>query len=316
MEQGGERAMTLQQLKYFIETVNCGSISKAADNLFLSQPSLSSSIKELENETGVELFTRTSKGMALTQDGVEFLGYARQVIEQADFLERRYLSKKPPRRVFSVSSQHYAFAVNAFVSMVRKTNADEYELTMRETQTHDIVESVRTLRSEIGILYLNPFNRKVIEKLLRESDLTFHSLFTAKPHIFTGSASPLAKREYVTLKELEGYPCLTYEQGEYNSFYFSEEILSTEFHKKSIKVTDRATMFNLMIGLDGYTISSGIISADLNGDNIAAIPLQVEDSIEVGWISHRSIRLTAQAELYLEELDKAIRYYGVPGEVI
>lgn len=303
--------MTLSQLRYFIEATRCGSISKAAENLFLSQPSLSNAIRELEAETGTELFTRTSKGITLTQDGVEFLGYARQVIEQADLLEQRYLDKKPPRRVFSVSSQHYAFAVNAFVNMVRKTNADEYELTMRETQTYDIVESVRTMRSEIGILYRSPFNRKVIEKLLRESDLTFHPLFTASPHIFTGSASPLAKRPFVTLEDLEDYPCLSYEQGAYNSFYFSEEILSTEFHKKSIQVTDRATMFNLMIGLDGYTISSGIISADLNGDNITAIPLRVEDSIEVGWIAHRSIQLTSQAELYLEELDKAIKYYGV-----
>lgn len=304
--------MTLQQLKYFIETANCGSISKAAENLFISQPSLSNAIRDLETEIETELFTRTPKGITLTQGGVEFLGYARQVMEQTSLLEQRYFNKKPLRRMLSISSQHYAFAVNAFVNMVKKTNADEYELTLRETETHDIVESVRTLRSEIGILYLNPFNRKVIEKLLRESDLTFHSLFTAKPHIFTGSSSPLAKREFVTLADLEEYPCLSYEQGEYNSFYFSEEILSTEFHKKSIKVTDRATMFNLMIGLDGYTISSGVISADLNGENITAIPLLVDDYFEVGWIAHNSIRLTSQAALYLEELDQAIHHYGVP----
>lgn len=297
--------MTLQQLKYFIEAAGRGSINKAAEGLFVSQPSVSNAIRDLEGEVGAELFLRTPKGITLTRDGAEFLGYARQVAEQIGLLEERYQSKKPSRKIFCVSAQHYAFAVNAFVNMVKKTNADEYELTLRETQTYDIVESVRTLRSEIGILYLNPTNRKVIEKLLKERGLTFHTLFTAKPHIFTGSQSPLAKKEYVTPQDLEDYPCLTYEQGEYNSFYFSEEILSTEFHKKSIKVTDRATMFNLMIGLDGYTVSSGVISADLNGDNITAVPLRVDDYFEVGWIAHSSVKLSAQAELYLAELEKA-----------
>jgi DNA-binding transcriptional LysR family regulator len=302
--------MTLQQLKYFIEVANCGSINKAAENLFIAQPSLSNAMKELEGEIGTELLTRTPKGITLTTDGIEFLGYARQVTEQASLLEQRYLSKKPSRRLCSISTQHYAFAVNAFVNMVRKTNAEEYEFTLRETRTHEIIEDVKTLRSELGILYLNPFNRKVLEKLFRESDLTFHPLFTAKPHIFVSSSNPLAQQEYVTPKDLADYPCLSFEQGENNSFYFSEEILSTEYRGKVIRVSDRATIFNLMIGLDGYTISTGIVSADLNGDNITAVPFKVEDSMEVGWITHNSLRLTRQAELYLEELKQVVREYG------
>jgi DNA-binding transcriptional LysR family regulator len=303
--------MTLQQLKYFIEVVNCGSINKAAENLFIAQPSLSNAVKDLENEIGAEFFTRTPKGVTLTTDGVEFLGYARQVIEQASVLEQRYLSKKPSRRMCSISTQHYAFAVNAFVNMVKKTKADEYEFTLKETRTHEIIEDVKTLRSELGILYLNPFNRKVLERLFRENGLTFRPLFTAKPHIFVSASNPLAKREYVALEDLEDYPCLSFEQDENNSFYFSEEILSTKYSKKTIRVSDRATIFNLMIGLDGYTISTGIVSADLNGDNITAVPLKVDDSIEVGWIAHGSIRLTKQAELYLEELKRVVKEYGV-----
>jgi DNA-binding transcriptional LysR family regulator len=303
--------VTLQQLKYFIEAVGCGSINKAAENLFIAQPSLSNAIKDLENEVGAELFTRTPKGITLTQDGVEFLGYARQVVEQAALLEQRYLSKKPSRRLCAISTQHYAFAVNAFVNMVEKTNADEYEFTLRETRTHEIIEDVRTLRSELGILYLSPFNRRVLEKLLRESGLVFHPLFTAKPHIFISAANPLAQKECVTLEELEDYPCLSFEQGENNSFYFSEEILSTEYRRKSIRVCDRATIFNLMIGLNGYTISTGIVSADLNGDNITAVPLAVDESMEVGWIAHSSLQLTKQAELYLEELKRVVEEYGV-----
>jgi DNA-binding transcriptional LysR family regulator len=302
--------MTLQQLKYFIEVANCGSINRAAENLFIAQPSLSNAMKELEGEIGTELLTRTPRGITLTTDGIEFLGYARQVTEQASLLEQRYLSKKPSRRLCAISTQHYAFAVNAFVNMVKKTNAEEYEFTLRETRTHEIIEDVKTLRSELGILYLNSFNRKVLEKLFRENNLTFHPLFTAKPHIFVSSSNPLARREYATLKDLEGYPCLSFEQGENNSFYFSEEIMSTEHHGKVIRVSDRATIFNLMIGLDGYTISTGIVSADLNGDNITAVPLRVTDSMEVGWLTHNSLRLTRQAELYLEELKQVVRAYG------
>ncbi|MDR1532042.1 MAG: LysR family transcriptional regulator [Clostridiales bacterium] len=303
--------MTLQQLKYFIETVNSGSISKAAERLFVAQPSLSNALKDLENEIGVELLNRTPRGVSLTTDGAEFLGYARQVAEQAGLLEQRYLHKKPSRRLCSISAQHYAFAVNAFVNMVKKSGAEEYEFTLRETRTHEIIEDVKTLRSELGILYMNHFNRKVIEKLLRDSGLAFHPLFTAKPHIFVSAANPLAAKEFVTPQDLEEYPCLSFEQGEYNSFYFSEEILSTAFCKKSIRVSDRATIFNLMIGLNGYTISTGILSADLNGDGITAVPLMVEDYMEVGWIAHDPVQLTKLALMYIDELRRVVAEYGV-----
>jgi DNA-binding transcriptional LysR family regulator len=303
--------MTLQQLKYFIEIVNCGSINKAAERLFIAQPSLSNAIRDLEAEIGLELITRTPKGISLNADGAEFLGYARQVVEQAGLLEQRWLNKKPSRRLCSISTQHYAFAVNAFVNMVKKTDAEEYEYTLREARTFEIVEDVKNLRSELGILYMNDFNRKVMEKMLKENGLAFHPLFTAKPHVFVSAANPLASKEYVTLKDLADYPRLSFEQGDYNSFYFSEEILSTEYAKKDIRVGDRATIFNLMIGLDGYTISTGIVSADLNGENITAIPLRVDDAIEVGWISHRDIQLTRQAAMYLEELKSVVAEYGI-----
>jgi DNA-binding transcriptional LysR family regulator len=302
--------MTLQQLKYFIEIVNCGSISKAAERLYISQPSLSNALRDLESEVGVDLLKRTPKGASPTADGAEFLGYARQVAEQTELLERRWLNKKPSRKILSVSMQHYAFAINAFVNMVKKTDADEYEYTLREARTFEIIEDVKNLRSEIGILYLSEFNRKVMEKNFRENGLVFRPLFTAKPHIFTGAGSPLAKKEFVTPEDLTDYPRLSFEQGDRNSFYFSEEILSAEFAKKDVKVGDRATIFNLMIGLNGYTVSTGIVSADLNGDNIIAVPLRVDDSIEVGYISHKDVRLTRQAEAYLDELKAVLSEYG------
>ncbi|SHK08812.1 LysR family transcriptional regulator [Desulforamulus aeronauticus] len=304
--------MKLQQLKYIIEIVNCGSINEAAKRLYITQPSLSNAVKELETEVGIELFIRTPKGITLTVDGAEFLGYARQVVEQAGLLEQRYLNKKPSRQLCSISTQHYAFAVNAFVNLIKQSGADEYEFTLRETRTYEIIEDVKNLRSEIGILYMNPFNRKVIKKLLRENRLDFHPLFTAKPHIFISTQNPLAGRQSVTLDDLQEYPYLSFEQGEFNSFYFSEEILSTVFRKKSIHVSDRATLFNLLIGLNGYTISTGIVSADLNGDNIISVPLQVDDHIQVGWIANHQIRLSHQANAYVNELKHVIQEYGLP----
>lgn len=281
--------MTLQQLKYVVEIAKCGSITKAARQLFISQPSLSTAIMELENEIGITIFNRTNKGIIISSEGAEFLGYAKQVIEQTELLENHYSNKKQLKQNFSVSTQHYAFAVNAFVNLIKGYDLDEYEFTLRETKTYEIIEDVKNLRSEIGILYLNEFNSKIINKFLKENNLIFEELFKANPHIFISSENPLANKQYVTLKELELYPYLSFEQGEFNSFYFSEEIQSTVAHKKSINVSDRATLFNLLIGLNGYTISTGVISHDLNGNNIISIPLKLEEEITVGYIIHQNV---------------------------
>ncbi|MCA0754204.1 LysR family transcriptional regulator [Paenibacillus sp. N4] len=297
--------MTLQQLKYVIEVATRGSINEAAKRLFISQPSLSNAIKDLEEELQLEIFERSNKGISLSKEGVEFLSYARQVVEQAELLESRYLNAKPSPQHFSVSTQHYAFAVNAFVNMVREYAQEEYEFTLRETKTYEIIEDVKGLRSEIGILYLNDFNGKVINKLLKSANLQFNSLFTAKPHIFISIKNPLAKQSIVTIEQLQNYPYLSFDQGEYNSFHFSEEILSTLSHKKSIRVNDRATLFNLLIGLNGYTISTGVLSADLNGNEIIPVPLDCEETINVGWISHKNTALSKLGAAYIEALKQA-----------
>ncbi|MGO4106236.1 LysR family transcriptional regulator [Paenibacillus sp. YAF4_2] len=298
--------MTLQQLKYIIEVANRGSINEAAKRLFISQPTLSNAIKDLEEELQLAIFERSNKGISLSKEGVEFLSYARQVVEQAELLESRYLNAKPSPQHFSVSTQHYAFAVNAFVSLVQEYGQEEYELSLRETKTYEIIEDVKSLRSEIGILYLNEFNGKVINKLLKDSNLQFTSLFTAKPHIFISIKNPLAKQKKVTIDQLEEYPYLSFDQGEYNSFHFAEEILSTLSHKKSIRVNDRATLFNLLIGLNGYTISTGVLSADLNGNEIIPIPLDTDETINVGWIAHRSTALSKLGSTYIDALHQAI----------
>lgn len=303
--------MTLQQLRYIITIVNCGSISEAAKQLYITQPSLSNAVKELELEYGVSIFNRTSKGITLSSDGSEFLSYARQILEQTDLMEQHYLNKKPLKRICSISTQHYAFAVNAFVNLVSRQENDEYEFTLREARTHEIIEDVKNFRSELGILYMNDFNENVLSKLFKESGLIFHPLFVASPHVFISSSHPLSSKEFVTMSDLEGFPFLAFEQGEKNSFYFSEEILSTVPRKKIIYVSDRATLFNLLIGLNGYTICSGILNSNLNGDNIIAIPLHTKEYMRIGWIANPRVHLSIFAENYLEELKNLISSDGL-----
>lgn len=298
--------MTLQQLKYVIEVARSRSISKAAHNLFISQPSLSNALKELEKEMGITIFLRTNRGIDLTQEGSEFLGYARQVVEQAELLESRYANTKIRQQHFSVSAQHYAFVVSAFVRLLEDDHREEYEFTLRETKTYEIIDDVKKMRSEIGVLYMNHFNRKVIQKILREGNLVFHPLFEAKPHVFISSKNPLAASDFVTLEELDPYPYLSFEQGDYNSFYFSEEILSTLSRPKNIRVSDRATLFNLLIGLNGYTISTGVISRELNND-IVAVPLMVDEQMEVGYITLKNGSLSRLGTMYIEYLRETIK---------
>ena len=296
--------MTLMQLKYVVEVASAGTVSKAAENLYIAQPSLTASVKELENELGITIFNRTNKGVILTTEGEEFLGYARQVISQTKLIEERYCGNVPVRHQFCVSTQHYSFAVEAFVALLKEYGGEEYDFRIRETQTYEILEDVAKLKSEVGVLYVNHFNETVLRKTFREFDLVFKRLFVAKPHVFVGSENPLAKKPFVTLEDLAPYPRLSYEQGDHNAFYFSEEILSTLESKKDIMVRDRATLFNLLVGLNGYTICSGVINEELNGKHIVAVPLQVEDSMEIGYITHKKLVLSPFAEHYIEELKR------------
>lgn len=305
-EETGER-MTLQQLKYIITVAEQGTISEAAKELFISQPSLTKAIQELEREMNVTVFERTNKGVSVSKEGEIFLGYARQVMEQAALLESTYKNQNHTKRQFCVSTQHYSFAVNAFVDLIQMYGGETYDFSLRETQTYEIIDDVARMRSEIGVLYMNDFNRAALQKILRANDLKFTELFVAKPHVFIGSGNPLAGKKEVTMEELKPYPYLSFEQGEHNSFYYSEEIFSTVERSRNIRVRDRATLFNLLIGLNGYTVSSGIIDEELNGKDIIAVPLKAEGEMHIGIVMHEKILPGRLAGAYIEALKKYIR---------
>lgn len=294
--------MTLQQLHYAIVISETGSMNKAAELLYVAQPSITAAVKELEREIGITIFNRSGKGVSLTADGMEFITYARQVYQQYEALADKYSGGRIKRK-FGVSAQHYSFAVQAFVETVREYDTCDYEFAVRETNTADVINDVVSLKSEIGILYLSNFNRQFIMKMIQTNQLEFHHLTDCNVYAYLWKGHPLAGREAVSLSELESYPCLTFEQGDKGSFYFAEEIFDTSGYSRVIKATDRSTMLNLMKGLGGYTFCSGIICGSLNGDDYAAVPIADNaDLMEIGYILRKNIILSEAGEKYIEKL--------------
>lgn len=296
--------MTLQQLKYTIIAAETGSITEAAKILYLSQPSLSGAIKDVEKEIGFSIFTRCRAGIALTKEGMEFLGYARQVVQQMELLESKYISNQPVKQRFCISTQHYTFTANAFVELVQQFGQEHFEFILNETQTHQIIKDVKNRFSDLGILYFSRGNENVLQKALDQNDLTFHELFPATPHVFLRKDHPLAHHAFLKLSDLKPYPKLSFVQGNYESSYFSEELFSNEPAEKTIKVSDRAAIVNFMIGLDGYTISSGIFPKYLQGDEIVSIPLKEPEIMRIGYILNKDQELSELGQIYIDALKK------------
>lgn len=296
--------MTLQQLTYLVTAAECGNMTEAAEKLFISQPSLSAAIKNLEEEMGVTIFVRSNKGIVPTRDGEELLSYARMLLEQAEIMKERFVKDTSREPKFAVSCQHYSFAVNAFVDIVKEYDADQYSFILRETQTGEIIEDVANGKSELGILYLSEHNEDVLLKLLKKNSLIFEEIYVADPHVFISREHPLAEKKLVRTDDLKPYPYLVFEQGERNSFYFSEEFLSVLDFPKNIQVRDRATLFNLVIGLNGFTVSSGIIDNRLNGEGIIARPLDVDCYMRIIMIRKKNQLLSRYAKSYIQAIEQ------------
>lgn len=299
--------MTLQQIFYVITIAQHGSMNRAAEALFISQPTLTSAVRELERELGITVFRRTGRGTVPTAEGEEFLVYARQLYQQYELIGARYTNPQNIKRSFGVSSQHYSFAVKAFVETVKQFDMQKYEFAMREVKTAEVISDVSRLKSEIGLLYMNEFNEKIIKKMLRENDLEFHHLIDCKAYVYIWKGHPLAKNKEISLAELADYPCLSFEQGEKGSFYFAEEILSTNEYPRTIKTTDRSTMLNLMVGLCGYTLCSGIICEELNGSDFLAVPYKSDSDnpneiMEIGYILKKGNPMSKMCRVYIDEL--------------
>lgn len=303
--------MTLQQLRYLIAIANHGSISAAAHTLYVSQSSLSVAVRDIERETGVTIFERSNRGITLTSDGMELLGYARQVVEQADLMTQRYSGRggdSAQAQRLAITSQHYAFVVEAFLELSEQYEGDAYNFSLRETRTSEVIEDVRDFRSDLGVLYLSSFNESVIGHALEDANLSFNLLFTAQPHIFVNEAHPLAERSEVTLDDVAPYPRYAFEQGSANSFFYAEEPFAELPHDKRIAVSDRGTLSNLLAHHNGYTISTGVLSSEMH-TGIASVPLATKERMRVGYIVHNERQLSDLAQRYIEKLSLFVEGY-------
>lgn len=302
-----EDNMTLTQLSYMITIAETGSLNKAAEQLYVSQPSLTNAIKELEKELGVTLLNRSGRGVTLTNDGVDFLYQAKEIYSQYENLMHKYGKGGSLKKKFAVSTQHYSFATKAFVDMAQNYDLSEYEFAIKETKTREVIDDVSTLKSEIGVLYLSEFNRKAMTRILNNANLVFHHLVDCKPYVYLWKEHPLAKEKSVNLKQLAPYPCLTFDQGDNSTLYYAEEIFTTGESSQTIRANDRATMLNLMVGVNGYTLCSGIICEELNGSDYVAVPFvdesQGEDiTMEIGYITHKNMTLSRIGEEYIASM--------------
>ena len=307
--------MTIQQIKYAIAIADAGSMNKAAEELYVAQPSLSESMKELENETGITIFNRTARGVSLTGEGMEFISYARQLYYQFEVMEERFGRNGNAKKHFAVSAQHYSFAVKAFINTINQYNSSEFEFAMRESRTQDVIDDVYTSRSEVGILYLSAFNQSAMKKLFAARRLEYHTLAVCGIYVYMWKGHPLAKKELITYKDLAQYPCLSFEQGAGSTFYHAEEALSTLEYPRVIKANDRATMLNLMVGINGYTLCCGHICEELNGEDYVAVPFHTdseEDSrVELIYIIRRDLKLSRIAQTYIDELKSYLDRAGI-----
>ena len=307
--------MTLNQLNYIITIAESGSINKAAEQLYLSQPSLTGAVQDLERELGITLFHRSGRGVTLTGDGAEFLLYAKQLYGQYESVLEKYGKNGSLKKKFGVSTQHYSFAVKAFVEMAKEFDMSKYEFAIRETRTAEVIRDVSTMKSEIGVLYLCDFNRKSLEKMLRTAGLEFHHLIECQAYVYLWKEHPLAKEESISFRQLEEYPCLAFEQGDNSSFYLAEEILSDNEYPQIIRANDRATMLNLMVGLNGYTLCSGIICEELNGNQFAAVPFRDDEenrnsTMEIGYVVRKNTFLSRMGEIYVQALKRCLGIRG------
>lgn len=302
---GGGKNMTILQLKYVIVIANSTSIREAASKLFITQPALSTAIRDLEEELGIKIFERTNKGISLSEQGREFLSYAKQAVSQYELIEDRYIEKDREKKHFSVSMQHYVFAVHAFVSAIRKCDVSRYVYSVNETRTDEVLTNVRDIKSEIGVISYSKSNENIIKKIFRKYQLVFHPLMVRETFAYVWKGHPLAHKKEISLEELEQYPCVSFDQSSDNEFYLSEEALGNYDFEKLIKSNDRATSAEIMAELNGYSIGTGIMIESVTlRDEFAAIKLKEEDPLTIGYITRRNHKLSHIGEVYVEELNK------------
>ena len=293
--------MTIQQCEYVIEVAKSGSFTEAAQALFVAQTTVSLSIKALEEELDIKIFDRSNKGVIVTAEGAEFIKYASQLVTQAKFIAQRYVKKEENNRII-ISSQHYDFVADAFGRFLKQTDNDSFSFSIKETRTYDVIDDVENARSDVGIIAIKDDNDKLMERFLSSKKLMFSKLIKTVPHVFIRKDHPLSSKKSIGFEDLKKYPFISYEQGEHNLSFFIEELSDTVEAKKHVEITDRATLMNLLLLTDSYTIGTGIMPSQLNGDTIISVPLQSEEVYLIGYIIKKNAVISEYTKRFINIL--------------
>lgn len=297
--------MNITQLKYVLEMASSSSMREASTKLYVSQPALSASIRELEDELGILIFERTNKGIYLTDDGREFITYAKKAVSQYEILEDRYLSRDSDKEKFSVSTQHYNFAIKAFTDLIKKFDPDKYVFSIHETKTKEVLNDVGSLKSEVGIISFSGSNESLIRKFFRDYQLDFVPLMQRETYVYVRKNHKFAGRKEISIDEMKEFPCISFDQSSDDNFYLTEEAMADYSFDKMIKSDDRATTMEIIAELGGYSVGSGMLSKEYSIlQGLVAIKMKEEDPLTIGYITRKGSVLSQYGEEYINELLK------------
>ncbi len=294
--------MTIQQCRYILEIVKQGSFNEAAKAMFVAQTSISGAVKSLEEELGIKIFERSNKGVFLTDDGAELVRYAKQLVSNADYITERYGG---PARIskISISSQHYDFVAEVFGHFLSENAEGDFDFSIREVETVNVIDDVEKSFSDVGIIAIKDTDMDIMERLLAGKKIEFKSLFKTPFHVYIGKNHPLSSNSIITFSELSEYPYITYEQGGHNSSMFTEEFSDKINSSKNVRITDRATLMNMLFITECYTIGTGTMNySKLSGGNILSVPLDTSGEYIIGYIVRRDKNLSTLVRKFVDEL--------------
>jgi len=299
--------MTIQQCKYILKIAECGSLNEAAKQLFVAQSSLSVSVKSLEQELNIKIFERLGNGVYLTEEGSEFIQYARLISEQSDLIINRYTENNICNHLY-ISTQHYDFVADTFCKLLNETTEKQYRFSLREMKTYDVIYETETAYCDIGIIAIKDKDHSIMERYINKKGLTFTPLFNAMPHVYIRKEHPIANHTVITKETLKNYPYVSYEQGEHNSSFFTEEITNT-YSDKHIEISDRASLMNVLLATDCYTVGTGIMPSSLNEKRILSIPFESEDFYTIGYILRNDKKISELTKRLIEMLNITAQNY-------
>ena len=298
--------MTIQQCKYVIEIAKSGSFNEAGKQLFVAQSALSSSIKQLEKELGIKIFERSKNGVRLSMEGAEFVRYAEQLVDRSDFIQNRYGGFADYKKLH-IATQHYDFVAEAFCKFLTSTKEKKYDFSIRELKTYQVIYEIEKAFCDVGILAIKDNDFDVMTRYLDNKGIVFNEFLQSPPHVYVRKEHALAKRKQISYDDLIDYPYLSYEQGARNSSFFTEELVDGFKANKRVTISDRATLMNVLLTTDSYTVGTGIMPSALNGGKIVGIKIASQSFYRIGYVLRKGESVNELTTAFIRELEEIFK---------